>query len=502
MEENKVLLQMKNVSKTFPGVKALNGVHIEVEKGEVHALLGENGAGKSTLIKVLGGIYICDEGEIFIDEKIANIHDVSSSESYGISIIHQELCLAPNMTVAENILLGRELVKGPFSVVDHDESEKYVASILDKYGMDIDAGAQIKELSIAQQQMVEIAKALSKNSRIIVMDEPTSSLSDKGTKKLFKAIESLKKEGVSIIYISHRMEELFAIADKVTVLRDSEYIGTKLIKETTQAELIKMMVGRELKEMFSKPEGEVRDAILEVKNLNQGNKVRDISFALREGEILGLYGLVGSGRTETMRAILGIDRLESGKIFYRGKEVNIKNPKQAMDLGIVLVPEDRKLQGAVLGQSIRYNITLCILERFMKWFSTDSEFEKNTVQNYFNRLRIKAYSEEQKVVNLSGGNQQKVIIAKWLATNPKILILDEPTRGIDVGAKKEIYTLMNELVKSGLTIIMISSELAEVINMSTRVLTMYNGQLNGELIGDEISQENILTNVTGGSRNV
>ncbi len=498
MTTDKTLLKMVGVSKTFPGVRALDGVHLDVEEGEVHALLGENGAGKSTLIKVLGGIHRCDEGEIYIEGKLADIHDVNSSESYGISVIHQELCLSTNMTVAENIMLGKEVTKGPFAVVNKRETEEFVQKIIDKYELELDASDRVEKLTIAQRQMVEIAKALSKDSRIIVMDEPTSSLSNEGSKKLFKAIEGLRKKGVSIIYISHRMEELFAIADKVTVLRDGVYIGTKEISETSQQELVKMMVGKELDEMFLKPDVTPGEVLLEVDGLCSGKKVRNVSFQLRKGEILGFYGLVGSGRSETIRALMGIDGSDSGKIRFKGEEVKIKGPRHAMDLGLVLVPEDRKLEGAILGKSIRYNVGLCILKHFLSVFRYNRKAEREIVENYVERLNVKASSVDQKVVNLSGGNQQKVIIAKWLATRPDILILDEPTRGIDVSAKQEIYTLMKQLVNDGMTIVMISSDLQEVMNMSTRILTMYNGEVNAELVGQEINQENIITNVTGG----
>ncbi|KRE69646.1 sugar ABC transporter ATP-binding protein [Paenibacillus sp. Soil750] len=502
MENNMPLLQMKHISKSFPGVKALDRVNLEVHGGEVHALLGENGAGKSTLIKILGGILVPDEGEIIFDGNKVEIKDVSFSESIGISVIHQELCLAPNMTVAENIVLGREPSKGPLQLVNRKEIMRYGQKILDQFELDIDADEYVSHLTVAQQQMVEIAKALSKDNRIIVMDEPTSSLTEKEVVKLLDTIRGLRRKGVSVIYISHRMEELFAIADKVTVLRDGTYVATREMKDTSYQDLVHLMVGRELSEIYAKPIIQPGEKILEVRNLSSGTRVNNVSFSLYKGEILGFYGLVGSGRTELMRTIFGIDKSSSGDIYLNQKKIRIKNPKDAIQSGIGFVPEDRKEQGAILIQSISYNISLSVLDSMVKFFQVDKRKEETLVDKYIERLSIRTPSPEQQLMNLSGGNQQKVIIAKWLAMKPDILILDEPTRGIDVGAKKEIYSFMSILAQSGVSIIMVSSELPEIINMSTRVMTMYQGEISGELtMESEITQENILIHATGGVRN-
>lgn len=502
MENNMPLLQMKHISKSFPGVKALDRVNLEVHVGEVHALLGENGAGKSTLIKILGGILVPDEGEIIFDGSKVEIKDVSFSESIGISVIHQELCLAPNMTVAENIVLGREPSKGPLQLVNRKEIIRYGQKILDQFELDIDAGEYVSHLTVAQQQMVEIAKALSKDNRIIVMDEPTSSLTEKEVVKLLDTIRGLRQKGVSVIYISHRMEELFAIADKVTVLRDGTYVATRGMKDTSYKDLVHLMVGRELSEIYAKPIMQPGEKIFEVRNLSSGTRVKNVSFSLYKGEILGFYGLVGSGRTELMRTIFGIDKSISGDIYLNQKKIRIRNPKDAIQSGIGFVPEDRKEQGAILIQSISYNISLSVLDSMVKFFQVDRRKEETLVDKYIERLSIRTPSPEQQLMNLSGGNQQKVIIAKWLAMKPDILILDEPTRGIDVGAKKEIYSFMSILAQSGVSIIMVSSELPEIINMSTRVITMYQGEISGELtMESDITQENILIHATGGVKN-
>ncbi|WP_053376489.1 sugar ABC transporter ATP-binding protein [Paenibacillus sp. FJAT-27812] len=502
MENNTPLLQMKNICKSFPGVKALDNVRLDVQLGEVHALLGENGAGKSTLIKILGGVLIPDEGEIYFDGRKVEIKDVSFSESIGIGIIHQELCLAPNMTVAENIVLGREPSKGPFHLVNSKAITQFGQKILDQFGLDIDAGEYVSNLTVAQQQMVEIAKALSKDNRIIVMDEPTSSLTEKEVVKLLDTIRGLSQKGVSVIYISHRMEELFAIADKVTIIRDGNYIGTRSMKDTSYSELVQMMVGRELSEIYAKPIMQRGEKIFEVRNLWCGTRVKNISFSLHKGEILGFYGLVGSGRTELMRAIFGIDKLVSGEIYLNQDKISIQNPWEAIQAGIGFVPENRKEQGAVLIQSVSFNISLSVLGSLVKLFQVNRRQEDQLVDEYIAKLSIRTPSPEQKLMNLSGGNQQKAIISKWLAMKPSILILDEPTRGIDVGAKKEIYSIMSALAQSGVSIMMVSSELPEIINMSTRVITLNQGEISGELtMESEITQENILTHATGGLKN-
>ena len=485
-----ILLKMKNISKSFPGVKALDKVNFELRAGEVHALLGENGAGKSTLIKVLGGIYSLDEGEIEIEGKKVSIESVHDASRNNISIIHQELVLVPYMTVAENIYLGRESGKG--FTVNISKMEKDAQKILDDLGMDIDARELVMNLPIAKQQMVEITKAVSVNAKILVMDEPTSSISDREVENLFNIMRDLTNKGVGIIYISHKMSELEEICDRVTVMRDGEYVGTKVVKETNKDELIAMMVGRTLTNYYVRDFLPTDEVILKVENLKDGDKVKEVSFELRKGEIIGFAGLVGAGRSEAMQAIFGLSKDASGEIYIEGKKVSIKEPKDAIKNGLALVPESRKEQGLYLLQDIKYNTTIEVLDYFIKNLNVDSKKEVEITQKYIDMMATKTPSQEQVIGNLSGGNQQKVMIGRWLATNPKILILDEPTRGIDVGAKSEIYKIMNDLVKSGVSIIMISSELPEIINMSDRVYVMGAGTIRGCIDHEEISQESIM----------
>lgn len=492
-----ILLQMKNVNKQFPGVYALKDVNFELQKGEVHALLGENGAGKSTLMKVLGGIYSIDKGEIYIEGEKVEVKSVKDAQTLGISIIHQELVLVPYMTVAENIYLGRELTSAS-RLVNQKAMIREAQKLLDSFELKISAGSLVAELTVAQQQMVEIIKAISFNAKILVMDEPTSSLTDKEVEFLFSTIRNLKKKGVGIVYISHRMSELFEISDRITVMRDGQYIGTKVTKGTDKDELISMMVGRELTNYYTRTYNEPGETILEVKNLTRKGILKDISFNIKKGEIMGVAGLMGAGRSEVMRAIFGLDPIDSGEIFIEGKKVHIKNPNDAMKYGIALVPENRKEEGLFLIQSVKFNATLKVLDKFMEFIKVNKKVENDIVNKYVKKMSIKTPSTEQLVGNLSGGNQQKVVIARWLATEPKVLILDEPTRGVDVGAKAEIYLIMNELVNSGVSIIMISSELPEIINMSDRVLVMCNGSISGSLNRGELTQEKIMHYATGG----
>jgi ribose transport system ATP-binding protein/inositol transport system ATP-binding protein len=492
-----IILTMRNIHKKFPGVYALNGVDFELKEGEVHALLGENGAGKSTLIKILAGIYTADDGEVYLKDRKVRINGVQQSQALGISVIHQELCLAPNMTVADNIFLGKEILnKSGF--VNYSEQNKAAQELLDSLGLAIDSTVIVSQLSVAQQQLVEIAKALSFDARIIVMDEPTASLTLREVEMLFQTINNLKQKNIAVIYISHRMEELFRVADRVTVLRDGRYVGTRETVDTTREELIAMMVGRELKDLYKRTFHTPGDTVLEVKDLNHGNILKGISFELKQGEILGISGLVGSGRTELARAIFGIDRYDSGEILVAGERVNITSPIDALRQGIILVPEDRKGQGLILVNSVSYNITLAVLKQFIGMIGVNRRLEKELVDIYIEKLSIKTPSYEQLISNLSGGNQQKIVIAKWLATSPKVLILDEPTRGVDVGAKAELYSIINMLAEQGVGIIMISSELPEIIGMSDRVLVMHNGRITGSLIRDELDQEKIMHFATGG----
>ncbi|PHV70058.1 D-xylose ABC transporter ATP-binding protein [Sporanaerobium hydrogeniformans] len=481
---------MKNIHKKFPGVYALNAIDFELKKGEVHALLGENGAGKSTLIKVLGGIYRADEGEIFIEGKKVEINDVHSSHAHGIAIIHQELVLVPHMTVAENIFLGREpKVAG---LVNKDKMNQDAQELLNTYEMNIDAEALIKNLTIAQQQMVEIVKAISFNSKILVMDEPTSSISDKEVAFLFSTMKTLTAKGVGIIYISHKMSELEAICDRVTVLRDGMYVGTEVVEEVSKDKLIAMMVGRELANYYTRDYQITEEVILECRDIHDGKMVKGASFYLKKGEIVGFAGLVGAGRSELMKCLFGLTKDYSGSILMEGREIKISCPTQAMKIGIALVPEDRKLEGLYKIQSVRYNSTIEVLGQFIKGIFVDSHKEDEITQKYVDRMRTKTPTLDEKIGNLSGGNQQKVMIGRWLAMNPKVLILDEPTRGVDVHAKAEIYSIMNDLVKKGMSIIMISSELPEIINMSDRVYVMAYGKVKGCLDHTEVTQEQIM----------
>lgn len=485
------LLEMKHVCKSFPGVKALQDVSLQLKAGEIHALLGENGAGKSTLIKVLGGIYIAEEGEIYIEGKKVTIGGVKDAQANGISIIHQELVLVPHMTVAENIFLGREHGKGQF--VNHESMISAAQTLLDQYQMNINAETLIKDLTIAQQQMVEIVKAISFNSRILVMDEPTSSISDKEVGFLFETMRTLAKKGVGIIYISHKMSELEEICDRVTVMRDGMYVGTKVVKETSKDELVAMMVGRELTNYYTRDFSSSDDVVLKCENISDGKMARGASFELRKGEIIGFAGLVGAGRSEVMKCIFGLTKNATGDIYMDGKKVQIKSPVDAVKHGIALVPENRKLEGLYKVQSVKFNSTIQVLKDFIKGIIVDQDKEEKITQDYIEMMSTKTPTQEQVIGNLSGGNQQKVMIGRWLATNPKVLILDEPTRGVDVGAKSEIYAIMNELAKQGMSIIMISSELPEILNMSDRIYVMREGKIRGCFNHSEgVTQEEIM----------
>ena len=457
MEE--YLLEMKNIHKRFPGVYALKGVDLTLKAGEVMALVGENGAGKSTIINILGGIYTRDEGEILIDGKDAGIHGIQDAKAAGINIIHQELVLVPYLSVAENIFLNREPVKG--GMVD--------------YG----------------KQMVEIVKSVSFNARIIVMDEPTSSLSDREIDALFENIRSLKKRGIGIIYISHRLSELEQICDRVTVFRDGQSVAVANVSDVTNEEIVNLMVGREMTNYYTRTYRKPGKVVMSVKHLSS-NYVKDVSFDLREGEILGFSGLVGAGRTEVIKAILGFDEMTAGTVELYGNEIHIKTPSQAYAQKIGFIPESRREESLFALQSNRFNMTIRILKEFIQGVFVNRKKEEDIVDDYTEKLSIKMASRETLIQNLSGGNQQKVVIARWLATNPGILIMDEPTRGIDVGAKAEIYELMNQLAEQGMAIIMISSELPEIINMSDRVIVMRSGEISAVLEREDLSQEKIM----------
>jgi len=488
--QDNIVLEMKDINKSFPGVHALDNVSFTLIKGEVHALLGENGAGKSTLIKILAGVYSADSGEIYLDGQKVNIVDVITSESLGINVIYQELALAENMTAAENIYLGREHVTR-LGTLNYKKMNSAAQQILDQMGTQIRAGSKVAHLSIAHKQVVEIAKALSTQAKIIVMDEPTASLSQEEVDRLFETIARLKEQGVSIIYISHRMEELYKIADRVTVLRDGQYVATKVLTESSREELINLMVGRELVNYYVRDFCDSSEKTLSVQGLSTAD-VKNVNIEINKGEIVGLAGLIGAGRTELAKALFGIDKITEGKIVLDGKAIKINSPEDAIENGIVLVPESRKETGVILVQTVMFNITICVLGLFMKFLNVNSKKENDIVSEYIEKLQIKASSKRQLVVNLSGGNQQKIVLAKWLATDPSVLILDEPTRGIDVGAKAEIYAIMNAFVKQGKCILMISSELPEIINMCDRVYVMRGGEITICFDREEISQEKII----------
>jgi ribose transport system ATP-binding protein/inositol transport system ATP-binding protein len=488
---------MEQVSKSFPGVKALEKVNLVLEPGSILGLLGENGAGKSTLMNILGGIYKPDEGSISIAEEKVTINSVHDAQALGISFIHQELALVPYLSIAENIFLGREK-KNKMGLVSKKIMYREARTYMDIVGLDMDPALQVSYLSTGQQQMVEIAKAFSLNARIVVMDEPTSSLSEREVKILFKTAQELKKRDIGIIYISHKMSEIFDLTDKVMVMRDGLYVGERKTSETNTDELIHMMVGRELEQYYVRTFNSPGDVALEIKNLSAGRLVKNCSFFLRKGEVLGFYGLIGAGRSELMEAILGFDKKSTGDIIVFGRKIENINPTNASKHGLALVPESRKTQGLILGNTISFNTTLAVLDNFISYLMVNRKKELKIVEDGIESLGIKTPSITQRVSNLSGGNQQKVVLAKWLATAPRILILDEPTRGIDVGAKAEIYRIINELAGRGIAVIMVSSELNEVLNMCDRLAVMREGEIAGILDKKDFSQDTILKYALGG----
>ncbi len=498
MSNIKPLLQMKNVSKCFPGVKALEDVKLEAFSGEVLALLGENGAGKSTLMKILSGVYKKDSGSIIIEGSEVDIKGIKDAEKLGIAIIHQELSLLSNLSIWENIFLGNEGFNGITRRINKKELKEKSEALLKDIGFSIDVNTLVKDLNVGEKQLVEIAKALSKNSKLIIMDEPTTALTDVETENLFKVISKLKSENMGIVYISHRMDEIFQICDRVTVLRDGKYIGEVKTKDITKDDLISMMVGRKLEDQFPYKKSSEGYAILKVENLSFDEKVCDISFEAKSGEILGISGLMGSGRTEMAKTIFGEYKKSSGRILVDGEEVNICSPKDSIEKGICYLSEDRKKEGLILGMSVGSNMTLSNLKKYENGVKRINKAEENTeVEEYIKKLSIKTPSAQQLIKNLSGGNQQKVILAKWIMLSPKVLIIDEPTRGIDVGAKKEIYEVLNELKAMGKAIIMISSDMPEVLGISDRILIMHEGKISGELSREEASQEAIMKYAVG-----
>lgn len=495
------ILKMTGICKQFPGVRALNNAWLNVEKGEVHILVGENGAGKSTLMKILTGAYHRDAGSIeFCGQKLENFTPRDAMDA-GISIIYQEFNLIPHLSVAENIYLGREDQFQDFpGKINWKKLFERARQTLDQLNIHIDVRAKLKTLSVAQQQMVEIAKALSLNAKLIIMDEPTAALSENEIKTLFENIRKIKETGVSVIYISHRLEEFEQIGDRVTVMRDGETIRTLNISETNVDELIHLMVGRDIVEMYPKVRVEPGEELLRVEHLSRKGVLDDISFSLRKGEVLGIGGLMGAGRTELARAIFGADPVDEGRIFVEGKETVIRNPKAAIDAGIGFLTEDRKTQGLVLKLSVGKNITLPNLDAFRRFIHINIKRENEAIEDSIRALRIKTPTHKKRARDLSGGNQQKVIIAKWLMTHSKVFIFDEPTRGIDVGAKYEVYNLMNELAAKGAGIILISSDLPELLGMSDRLLVLCRGEAIAELSVEEATQERVLYYAAGGGK--
>ena len=491
-------IEMRGIDKLFGSNQVLKQAGFTLESGEVHALMGENGAGKSTLMKILTGVYTKDAGTVLVDGKEVNYKNPQEAEKAGIVFIYQELNVMFDLTVEENLFMGKE-IHGKFGICDTKAMQKKAQEALNILGVNISPKTVMAELSVGQQQMVEICKALMADAKVIIMDEPTAALTQSETVALFKVIESLRKKGVSMVYISHRMEEIFELCDRITVLRDGSYIGVKNIPETNMNEIVKMMIGREIGERYPSRNVKIGKEVLKVKELTRKGTFHDVNFSVRAGEVLGVSGLMGAGRTEIMQAIFGNLSYESGTIEIDGKEVKISNPRQAMEHGIGFITEDRKTEGLMLDKSIRENISLCNLRRISKSSVISREAEKNMVAEAIKDLHIKCFGSYHECNNLSGGNQQKVVLAKWILTNPKILILDEPTRGVDIGAKKEIYSIINKLAAQGVAIIMVSSELPEVLGMSDNIMVVREGEVRGIISYEEANQERVMTLATGGT---
>lgn len=487
--DNNYILTVKNITKEFPGVKALDDVTINIERGTIHGLVGENGAGKSTLIKILAGIYQPNKGEIILDGKPCRFNSPIEARRAGISVVHQEIKLAEPLSVAENMFLGNVQLKN--GLVDWKGMRRRAREIVEDLGMDIDINAQVSSLTVAKKQIVEIMHAINNNSRILIMDEPSAVLTDRELEVMFRIVKQLRDEGITIIYISHRLDEIFGLCSNVSVLRDGCHIDTIPVASVDRQGLINMMVGREMGQEYPKEVGNVGGTILEVKNLSRGI-LQDISFEVKSGEVFGISGLVGAGRTELARAILGIDKPESGEVYVRGKKVHYRTFADAIRDGLGLIPEDRKLQGLVQSMSVKRNTTLVNMKRVLRAGVISSSLEEKLSKEYADKLHVVTPSMETEVQYLSGGNQQKVVIAKWLFQNSEILFLDEPTRGIDVGAKAEIYRLINRMAKEGKTIIMISSEMPELLGLCDRIMVMHEGHKMGELNAAEATQEKIM----------
>ncbi len=490
-------IKMENIWKSFGTNSVLEGVDVDIKPGTVHALMGENGAGKSTLMNILTGLHKKDKGKIFVDGKEINYTNINESEDDGIYFIHQEINDYPEMTVLQNIFVANEITT-KLGFLDNQKMKEKAESVFKTLGIDISLDSKIKDLSVGQRQLIEIAKVLMKDAKFIVMDEPSASLMTEEIERLFKIIKDLKAKGVTVVYISHRMEEIFEICDYITVMRDGKSVDTKAVSESNYDEVVRKMVGREITDYYPEKTNEIKDIIFEAKNLESNGVFKNINFHVREGEILGFSGLMGSGRTEIMRGVFGLDPLDSGEIILKGEKLNIKGPKDSISKGIGFITEDRKDEGLILDESINDNIILPVISQFAKNHIINDSEVHDLVDMLVNRLKIKSESRNDPASSLSGGNQQKVVLAKWITISPQVLILDEPTRGVDVGAKREIYTLINELAEKGVAIIVVSSDLPELLGISDRIMVVHEGKITGELSREEATQEKIMTYATGG----
>ena len=490
-------IEMRGINKSFGSNQVLKDAGFVLQDGEVHALMGENGAGKSTLMKILTGVYTKDAGTVLVDGQEVNYKNPQEAEKAGIVFIYQELNVLFDLTVEENLFMGKEITK-KFGVCDKKAMRAKAQEVMDRMGVHIPVDAVMSDLSVGQQQMVEICKALMVDAKVLIMDEPTAALTASETEVLFEVIKSLRAKGVSIVYISHRMEEIFELCDRITILRDGSYIGTRFIKDITMDDIVQMMIGREIGERYPKREAVIGQEVLRVEGLTHSKMFRDVNFSVRAGEVLGVSGLMGAGRTEIMQAIFGNLPTVSGKIFIDGKEVSIRNPRQAIAAGIGFITEDRKTEGLLLEKSIAENIELANLGKVSNKSVLSVKKGVELVKQGIQEFRIKCFGPEHECGNLSGGNQQKVVLAKWIYTDPKILILDEPTRGVDIGAKKEIYSVINEMAAKGVAVIMVSSELPEVLGMSDRIMVVHEGKVTGIIDGATADQAKVMTLATGG----
>lgn len=494
---SETILEVQHLSKYFPGIKALDGVHLTVRTGEVHALIGENGAGKSTLVKILTGVYFPSSGEVLYKGEPISLRNALDSQRVGIAAIHQEASMFPELTVTENIFMGHHITHPKTGRVNWKQMHKETRKLLKDLELHIDPSTCIKNLSVAQRHMVEIAKALSLNAQVVIMDEPTSALSLREVQDLYKIVRQLKDSGKAVIFISHKFDEIFEICDYFTVLRDGQYIGEGEVKDTSVDQIVKMMVGRTLYQMYPERKAAIGKEVLSVKNLSQIGVFKDVSFQLHEGEILGFFGLIGAGRSEVMRTIFGIDKKSSGSIFLEGKQMHVRNPIDMMKHGIALVPEDRQVQGVILEMSITKNITLPQIDDITKLGILNSKTEKEITEKYGGMMEIRAAGWHVDAETLSGGNQQKVVLAKWLAANPRILILDEPTKGIDVATKAAVHDFISEMAAKGLAVILISSELPEILGMADRIIVMHEGLVTEEFSREEANSDNVIKAATG-----